>query len=102
MNKEKTEELLKEQDELKEMNKHYIAFISKIHAEQAVIKQTLEQAATWKSGKGQESFINELEDYFNRMSVMLSNMESISLEVDVAIASVKSMINAEILSGPKF
>lgn len=92
MNKE-LEELLEELEELRFMESKYRSFINQLETEQLLIKQILEKTATWKSGKGQDAFLNEMEDYFIQYAVKIQGMEQICLDINESKEKMTKLIS---------
>ncbi|MCK2000539.1 hypothetical protein MZM54_03910 [[Brevibacterium] frigoritolerans] len=97
MNKD-LEGLIEELEELRFMENKYRSFINQLETEQLLIKQILEKAATWKSGKGKDAFLNEMEDYFIQYAVKIQGMEQICLEINESKEKMTQLISKAVMA----
>ncbi|TYR78393.1 hypothetical protein FZC66_19765 [Priestia megaterium] len=97
------EHLQKEIEDLTSLNASLESFLNKAKADQMLIKQIVEEMASWKSGKAQEAFLSSMEDYFETLSRKLRHFETISSDIDSAKTGIKFSIAMEQMEkGPKF
>lgn len=96
----KLEQLMREIAELRIMEEKYRSFISKLETEQILVKQILENAATWKTGNGQDAFLAEIEDYFSQFTQKINQLEQICLDIDEAKEKINSLITTELMVLP--
>lgn len=88
--------LIKELENLYYMDKYYKEYIEKLRAEQLLIKNFIKTMETWKSGKAKEAFSESLTNYFSDFSILLLDMDSISIDIKKAIETIQSDITTEI------
>lgn len=94
--------LLKEHSDLVELKSSFDFFVERIRAEQAIIKNIMENVYTWKSGQGNEAFLSELEDYNYQYTMKILQLESTYREIGRAEKNIRNRINVELSKGPKF
>lgn len=102
MNNKEIEILLKEHSDLIELKSSFDNFIDRIKAEQAIIKNIMENVYSWKSGHGNDAFLSELEDHNYQYTLRILQLESTYREIGSAEKKIRTLINAELSRGPKF
>ncbi|CAH0343892.1 hypothetical protein [Bacillus sp. CECT 9360] len=93
----KLDKLLVESEDLEFMDKKFTILIDQLEADCALIKQTMEKAASWKSGQGKESFLDAMEKYFHTYSLKLSKMRDLSNDINRARKNIKADIHDELI-----
>lgn len=101
MNNKEIEILLREHSDLVELKSSFDTFVDKIKAEQAIIKNIMENVYSWKSGQGKEAFISELEDYNYQYTMRILQLESTYREIERVEKNIRTHINSELSKGPK-
>jgi len=103
LNEESLKKHLKEVEDLNTMETFVDNLLDKLRAEQNLVKQKVQDFHTWKSGKGQEAFQEEMKDYYEEFTKKIDKVEKTRNSIRTARFNIRLAIaNEQEPAGPKF